>query len=398
MTQDRRTSIALLCYQMILMAMLLSSTGLALPGLKEEIGLTSVQQGSLVSIQYFGFTIAVLLGGLLFDRFGKLGILSLSFGIIGLSAFLFGWAANYWMAVTGVLLIGASGSIALNGITYLSTNYDVRNAEKNNAFVQLFFTVGALLTPVIMLIMLKLFDNWRYAYHITGICCIIMALATRKYREKKAPAGTSRENSLRVYLTALKKPSYLIAPFALFFYVGAEIGIWGFAPVFFEDQGYGRISGILASILIWVSMFAGRIISVRLLRRYNMIRILLANGVLAVAALTGVIFSGQTAAIILIGIAGFAFAPFYPLLVTWMTTITGEKSSGALALTMAFGSLGAVLAGWLSGMVVETWGAGYITAIPAVSVLMVIILLFIFRKKKLYDSMGHRVKFNRQKV
>ncbi len=382
MTQKRRKSIALLCYQMILMAMLLSSTGLALPGLKEEIGLTSVQQGSLVSIQYFGFTIAVLLGGLLFDRFGKLGILSLSFGIIGLSAFLFGWAANYWMAVTGVLMIGAFGSIAQNGITYLSTNYDVRSVEKNNAFVQLFFTVGALLTPVIMLIMLKLFDNWRYAYHIIGICCVAMALATRTYREEKAPAGASGENSLRVYLTALKKPSYLIAPFALFFYVGAEIGIWGFAPIFFEDQGYGRISGILASILIWVSMFAGRIISVRLLRSYNMIHILLANGVLAVAALTGVIFSGRTAAIVLIGIAGFAFAPFYPLLVTWMTTITGEKSSGALALTMAFGSLGAVLAGWLSGMVVETWGAGYITAIPAVSVLVVIILLFVFGNKK----------------
>ncbi len=382
MTQKKRTSIALLCCQIILMAMLLSSTGLALPGLKEEIGLSSVQQGSLVSIQYFGFSIAVLLGGLLFDRFGKLFILRLSFGLIGLSAFLFGWAANYWMAVTGVLLIGAFGSIAQNGITYLSTNYEVRKAEKNNAFVQLFFTVGALLTPIIMLIMLRLFDNWRYAYHIIGICCFIMALATLKYREEKAPAGTSGENSLRVYLTALKKPSYLIAPFALFFYVGAEIGIWGFAPIFFEDQGYGRISGILASILIWVSMFAGRIISVRLLRRYNMMPILLANGVLAVAALTGVIFSGQAAAIVLIGIAGFAFAPFYPLLVTWMTTITGEKSSGALALAMAFGSLGAVLAGWLSGMVVETWGAGYITAIPAVSVLVVIILLFIFRNKK----------------
>jgi len=382
MKQTRKASIALLCSHMILMAMLLTSTGLALPRLKEEIGLTPVQQGSLVSIQYFGFTIAVLLGGLLFDRFGKLGILSLSLGIIGLSAFLFGSAANYWMAVTGVILIGAFGSIAQNGITYLSTNYNPGNAEKINAFVQLFFTAGAVLTPVIMLILLKLFDNWRYAYHIIGIFCIVMAFATLLYREGKAPGREVRENSPGAYLAALKNPSYLIAPFALFFYVGAEIGIWGFAPIYFENQGYGRISGILASILIWVSMLAGRIISVRLLRKHDMVRLLIANGILAVAALTGVIFSGQTAAIVLISISGFAFAPFYPLLVTWITTITGDKSSGALALTMAFGSMGAVLAGWLSGMVVDTWGAGYITVIPAASVLAVIILLWVFRNKK----------------
>jgi fucose permease len=365
-----------------LMAMILSSTGLALPRLQEEIGLSSVQQGSLVSIQYIGFTVAVLLGGTLADKIGKLRLLSITFGILGVAAVLFGAASSYWMTVLGVLLIGSFGSIAQNGITALATNYDKNNAEKNNAFVQLFFTVGAVLTPVLLLIFLLSFNEWRYAYYIVAALCMVIALVTSRYKEEKKASQSSLASNLGTYVKALKTPSYLIAPMALFLYVGAEIGIWGFAPIFFEGQGYGRISGILSSILIWLSMLLGRSISVRLLKKYDMTQILIVHGILAVIALTLVIFSGQTASIIWISVSGFACAPFYPLIVTWMTRLTGDNSSNALAFTMAFGSLGAVVLGWVIGLVVDHYGAKYITVAPAFAFVAVILLLIIFRKKR----------------
>ncbi len=382
MKQVKKASMALLCNQMVFMSMILTSTGLALPRLKEEIGLTSVQQGSLVSIQYLGFTVAVLVGGTLIDKVGKLRIMSLSFGILGLSAFLFGAASQYWMTVLGVLLIGAFGSIAQNGIITLATNFDSKNSEKNNAFIQLFFTVGAVLTPLLLLIFMLQFSNWRLAYYVIGIFCIIVAGITLRYRDEKASAAVALKDNFALYSKALKTPSYFIAPVALLLYVGTEIGIWGFAPVFFENQGYGTFAGILTSILIWLSMFLGRTVSVRLLKKHDMIHILIVHGILAVIALTSVIFSGQTASIVWISIFGFACAPFYPLLVAWMTRITGEKSSSALALTMAFGSMGAMLMGWFSGIVVDTWGARYITAVPAFSLFMLIILLLVFRNRK----------------
>lgn len=378
----KKTNITLLCFQMALMAMILSSTGLALPRLQEEIGLTSVQQGSLVSIQYIGFTITVLLGGTLADKLGKLRVLSISFGILGVAAVLFGAASSYWMTALGVLMIGSFGSVAQNGITALATNYDKNEAEKNNAFVQLFFTIGAILTPLLLLIFLLNFNEWRYAYYIVGALCLVIALVTAGYKDEKQISQATLASNFGTYLKALKTPSYLIAPTALFMYVGAEIGIWGFAPIFFENQGYGRMSGILSSILIWLSMLLGRSISVRLLKRYNMTQILVVHGILAVAALTLVIFSGQTASIIWISVSGFACAPFYPLIVTWMAKLTGDKSSNALAFTMAFGSLGAVVLGWVIGLVVDRFGAKYITVAPAIAFTAVVLLLLIFRKKR----------------
>jgi|GEM_PF-2214027 len=378
----KKTSLALLCSQMSLMAMILSSTGLALPRLKEEIGLNPIQQGSLVSLQYIGFTIAVLVGGTLLDKFGRYKVLSLSFGILGLSAFLFGASTQFWMSVIGVLMIGAFGSITQNGITTLATNFDRNNSEKNNAFVQLFFTVGAVLTPLLILAFMMLLDSWRLAYYTVGILCIAIALITSRYKEEKSQTGISLRDNMSVYIKALKTPSYLIAPVALLLYVGTEIGVWGFAPVLFENQGYGALSGILASILIWLSMLIGRILSVRLLKKVDMIPILVGYGLLAAIALVCVIFTGQIASIIWISISGFACAPFYPLLVTWMTRITGERSSSALALTMAFGSLGAVFMGWLAGLVVDIMGAKYVTAVPAISMVILILLLVFFRNRK----------------
>ena len=381
MEQPKRIRIALLCTQMILVAMILPSTGLALPRLKEEFGLTAVQQGGLVSIQYIGFTLAVLLGGTLFERFRKIRILSIGFGILGIAAIIFGGTINYWMTVIGVLLIGAFGSIAQNGITTLGTNLDIKNSEKNNAFIQLFFTVGAVLTPTLLLIFTIWLDQWRPTYYIVGVGCIVIALITMRYKEEAGDKNLNKDN-YSVYVKALKTPSYLIAPIALFLYVGAEIGIWGFAPVFFENQGYGKISGIMASVLIWISMLIGRTISVRLLKKFDMILILIANGILATISLIFVIYSGQTASIIWISIAGFACSPFYPLLVNWMTRLTGETNSSALALTMAFGSMGAVVVGWVSGLVVDSYGARYVTAVPALSLILVILTLIVFRKRR----------------
>ena len=381
MEQPKKVGIALLCTQMILAAMILPSTGLALPRLKEELGLTAVQQGGLVSIQYIGFTLAVLLGGTLFDRFRKVRILAFGFGILGIAAIIFGGTVHYWMTVIGVLLIGAFGSIAQNGITTLGTNLDIKNSEKTNAFIQLFFTVGAVLTPVLLLIFTIWLDQWRPTYYIVGIGCIVIALVTMRYKEEVKEKFSHKDN-YSFYVKALKTPSYLIAPIALFLYVGAEIGIWGFAPVFFENQGYGKISGIMASVLIWISMLIGRTISVRLLKKFDMIAILIASGILAAISLVFVIYSGQTASIIWISISGFACAPFYPLLVTWMTRITGETNSSALALTMAFGSMGAVAVGWVSGLVVDNLGARYVTAVPALSLVLVVLLLAVFRKKR----------------
>jgi Major Facilitator Superfamily. len=365
--------------------MILSSSGLAMPRLAEVLGLTSVQQGSVVSIQFFGFTLGVLLGGTLADSYGRLKVLRFAFVGLGIATVVFVTSAHYLMAVSGVFFIGFFGSICQNAIVSLTTAYDSKRADANNAFINVFFTVGAIITPLMLLLFMIELDLWRITYYIIGALCIGMAIYTMKYEDKSETKSLSMKEAFTQYKVAFTKPIYLVAPITLFLYVGAETGLWGFAPMLFESRGYGKISGIVASMFIWAAMFVGRSLSVKLLKKLDMVRILLVHGVLTILSLTFVIFSNHTTATFWIALSGFACAPFYPLLTNWMTRLTGEKSSTMLAFNMAAGGLGPVVMGIFTGMVVDSYGSRYTTAIPAFVMVFAVIILFAFRNRKADD-------------
>lgn len=378
----KKITIPLLCVQLCLIAMILSSSGLAMPRLAEELGFTSVQQGSMVSVQFLGFTLGVLIGGTLVDSYGGLKTLRAAFAGLGAATLIFGLSKYYIIIMTGIFFIGFFGSICQNAIVSLTTAYDTKKADSNIAFINVFFTVGAIITPLLLLMFTVFLGMWRITYYIIGILFLGMALYTVKYKGQSEVNTVSLKNTLKQYRAVFTRPLNLIAPLTLFLYVTAETGLWGFAPMFFESRGYGKISGIAASIFIWVAMFAGRTLSVKLIKRFDMVRILLVHGILAILSLVMVIYSNQGMAIIWIALAGFACSPFYPLLTNWITRLTGDKSSTMLAFNMGAGALGPVVMGVFTGMVVHSYGSSYTTVVPSFAMLMAVIILFIFRNRK----------------
>ncbi len=378
----KKITIPLLCVQLCLIAMILSSSGLAMPRLAEELGFTSVQQGSMVSIQFLGFTLGVLIGGTLVDSYGGLKILRAAFAGVGAATLIFGLSRYYVMTMAGIFFIGFFGSICQNAIVSLTTSYDTKNADTNITFINVFFTLGAVITPLMLLMFTVFFGVWRITYYIIGILFLGMALYTLKYNAQSEIKTASLKNTLKQYKVAFTRPLNLVVPLTLFLYVAAETGLWGFAPMFFESRGYGKISGIAASIFIWAAMFVGRTLSVKLIKRFDMVRILLVHGLVAILSLVMVIYSNQGMAIFWIALAGFSCAPFYPLLIIWITRLTGEKSSTMLAFNMGAGALGPVVMGIFTGMIVSRYGSIYTTAVPSFAMLLAVIILFIFRNRK----------------
>ncbi len=378
----KKITIPLLCVQLCLIAMILSSSGLAMPRLAEELGFTSVQQGSMVSVQFLGFTLGVLIGGTLVDSYGGLKTLRAAFAGLGAATLIFGLSKYYVITMAGIFFIGFFGSICQNAIVFLTTAYDTKKADSNIAFINVFFTVGAIITPLLLLMFTVFLGMWRITYYIIGILFLGMALYTVKYKGQSEVNSASLKNTLKQYKAVFTRPLNLVAPLTLFLYVTAETGLWGFAPMFFESRGYGKISGIAASIFIWVAMFAGRTLSVKLIKRFDMVRILLVHGILAILSLVMVIYSNQGMAIMWIALAGFACSPFYPLLTIWITRLTGDKSSTMLAFNMGAGALGPVVMGVFTGMVVNSYGSSYTTVVPSFAMLMAVIILFIFRNRK----------------
>lgn len=374
MEKNRILSLSL---RMSVTAMILTGIGLALPRLAENFNFTYSQQGLLVSVQYIGFSAAVIIGGALADRFGHVRIMRGSLLGVAAAALLFGSIWTYWTALTAVLFIGIFASILENSITALAM-HDELHQDKNNILVQVAFSAGAILLPLFYYLFVSRLDNWRLPYYLVGLMALGMFLFFPRHLNSSQPARLTMSQVMAQYASFFQKPSYLIAPLAMFLYIGAEIGLWAFAPIYFEGNGYGVFSAVISSALIWLLMMLGRMFTVRIVEKLNIIRTMAASSLLAILALILMMFSSGHWAILWISIVGFACAPFFPLVISWMTLITGEKSSSMIAFTMACGTMGPVLLGGLTGILAQQYGTKYIMLLPLVCFAGILALLMIF--------------------
>lgn len=380
----KSTGIIMLSVQMALAAMMVTGIGLALPRFSEEYGFTLWQQGVLVSAQFAGFTVAVLIGGLLADKFGKIKMLTISLLCMAVAVALFGSISFYAVALVAVILVGASTGVAENAIMALALVVNPEKKDSNSMMVQVFFSIGGIAIPLLFLFAVKVLGSWRWCYYTIGVVILILFLMMLgKESDMQKGKMVSWKDAFSQYLIIFKNPKYLIAPLALFLYLGAEIGIWAFAPVFFEEQGFGMLSGIFSSVMIWFLILIGRLIVAYMVKKkVSIVPIMIVSACIAVVSLVVLIFASSQWSVIIAAIAGFACSPFYPLIILWTTRISGQESSAMIATTMAFGSFGPVVLSSLTGVVADAFGAHFIMAVPAACYALVLILLIAFGRMR----------------
>lgn len=374
----KKTGMAALSARMGLAGMALTGIGLALPRMGQEMGFTEAQLGLLVSVQYAGFTVAVIAGGALSDRYGASRMLRL--GLLGAAAAaaLFGSAWAYWAAVLAALLTGAFGSIMENSITALAMAGERR--DRNNILVQVAFSAGAIVLPLLYWLSLSRFGAWRPPYWALALLAFAFCVFTPRRKEEGREHAAPAKPALAQYLAFFRRPAYLIAPIAMFLYVGAEIGLWAFAPVFFENGGYGSYSGAVSGALIWFFMMLGRLITARVVDKLGIARTMAAFGALACASLVMMMLSHGAWAVAWTAAAGFACAPFFPLIMSWMVRITGSSSGSGIAFTMAAGTLGPVALGGVTGAIAGRFGTQWVMLVPLACFVGIFILLALFGK------------------
>ncbi|MDR2900002.1 MAG: MFS transporter [Treponema sp.] len=374
----KETRISMLSFQMSLTGMVITSIGLVTPRLTEAFSLTVSQQGLIVSMQFIGASLSCLISGMFCEKYGSSFITRITLLIGIVTMLLFSLIQNYPMALLCVFLAGAF-SLSME-TSLVSSGMAIKGKEHiANAIIQTSFTFGAILVPLIFLLF-GLRDEWRPVYITIAACLLLSLLISRGSREKTASKGLIQ--SLKSYPRYFTKGRYMLGAIVIFLYLAAEIGLWSLAPTLLESTGSGRLSGIISACLIWVMMLIGRLIGTSLMRRFDMIRILLPFGVLGIAAYTMIMFTSGPAAVVCIALVGFACAPFYAFLISWATIVANDKSSSYLGFIMAFGSFGPVVLGWVISLLGDAV-AGRLIVLPAVcsfSIMMILLCVFGLRR------------------
>lgn len=370
----KETRISVLCGQMLSTAILLTSIGLAIPRLAEDIGLTYSMRGNLISAQYFGATTAVVVGGILSDKYGKMFITKAFMLGSALVSVFFGIVWNYPSALIAIFLLGAVSLIL--EIAIMSSGLDLGEKSRvGNSLIQTSFSVGAIIVPLLYLACMH-FGQWRPVYYFLAVIFIIGFVFSKGSPEKMH--SESLWNMIKKFGMFLSKPSYLIGPVFVFLYVAAEIGLWGFAPTFFESAGYGPLSGIISTILIWVMMLVGRIIGTVLIKKTTIMRILIPFGLCGIVAFASIMIFGGNVALFCTAAAGFMCAPFYSILTSLSIEVSGDNSSSYIAFTMGMGTLGAALLGSVGGAAAQVFGPRFVILPALVSFTVLVTSLIIF--------------------
>lgn len=95
----------------VLAFMNISSFGILAPFIKEDLHLSSVQIGFLISALSIGASISQMPAGLIVDFAGVRRMLTLAMGLIGLFLILFSLAPSYWIALTILLIYGMANGM-----------------------------------------------------------------------------------------------------------------------------------------------------------------------------------------------------------------------------------------------------------------------------------------------
>jgi SP family galactose:H+ symporter-like MFS transporter len=180
----------------------------ALLFIKQDFGLDSFEQGSVVSVLLLGAIVGALYSGKLADRLGRrktLRILGLVFaGGIAIAAL----ANGYVMILLGRVIMGLGvGGVSAVVPTYLSEISPAQIRGRMLTLNQLLITVG-LLSAYLVNVVFSSSEDWRAMFWVGAIPAVALALATLRLPESPAwLITTGRTAEARAMLGSVAGPS-----------------------------------------------------------------------------------------------------------------------------------------------------------------------------------------------
>jgi fucose permease len=337
----------------------LTIVGAVLPRIFIDFGWSYIDAGLILAGGSIGSFTAAFAAGRLFRYLGgKLSVL-IGLGLIGL----------------GLLLFGASRSVAVNLLLYLgmgigqgflevSVNWALVKMSKPGDgramnLVHGAFAIGAVAGPLALGAIMTTDIPWTLTFRGGALLFGLMFLAALAL-----PFGLlgRDEGSSTHHMKGLSRsPVYWLGFAVLLFYVGAELGISNWTAEFFVRVfGVSAATGAIVVSLFWAGLLAGRLAFPLLLPRVRPERLLvvlavsfaLATGLLLAASMVGA--PALALGFFAVGAAGLCASCFYPSAMTLIGDAFPEAMAPAIGFAATGGAMGAfvfpfVMSGIASG-------------------------------------------------
>ncbi|GLR18502.1 MFS transporter [Portibacter lacus] len=402
MINDKRLFYAS-CFALITTALSFSIRAGILPQLGEQLELSAAQLGSINSMWFFGFPIAMVIGGLIYHTVGGERIMQFAFLAHAIGIILTIYAGSYMTLMISTFLIGLG-----NGCTEAACNPLIADTYKGNKMstmmnrFHMWFPGGIVVGSLISFFMTKAGMSWQAQIWIILIPTVIYAYLFWGQKWPKAKveeAGTVIGN-----LKGMITPLFIFILVCMWFTAQTEFGPTQWVELILKSSG---AAPMLVLALITGTMAVARYFGGNVVHQFNTTGVLLISAILATIGLY--LFTTVTGPAVY-GVAiifALGVAYFWPNMIGFVADYIPKSGALGMSVVGALGMLSSffmqpIIGGWIDSNRAEAAAAGLegdalelatgqatlatINFFPIILIVLFTILFFWMRGKKKVDE------------
>jgi fucose permease len=355
------TAIKWLTYLMFLMfAMTTDSVGKIIPEVIKEFHLSNVAASAFHYAPMIAIALAGIFLGYLADKLGRKTTIILGLILFALNSYLFAIGSAFLFFVMLLVISGAAigifktGALALIGDISHSTSQHTTTMN----IVEGFFGVGAIIGPLLVVVLLSANVSWKWLYVIAGTICILLIVTALLVRYPKTVKTADEPIDFKRTLGMMKNPYALGFSLAIFLYVAAECAVYVWMPTYLN--GYlGPFTRLAKYALpIFFSLRAlGRFLGAWVLRRYQWTSVMAFFSLAILICFAGAVAGGLSYAVWLLPLSGLFMSMIYPTLNSKGISCFLKTEHGAVSgLILFFTCVAAALGPMAMGAVIDVFG------------------------------------------
>jgi fucose permease len=357
----RRAPIALIGYCTFL---LLGWTGLLVPSLirsvEHDLAQTDAGMAAFYLLYSLLYAAGSLFGGFVIERVGRrLALTACGFlaavGLIGMTAF------GDWLPFVAASLLTATGSGGLDGgVNGLFLALFVRTRSGVLNLLHLFFSLGALLAPLVIGQLVDAGAPWRAIVGMSAVFALVIGgLLASQRMPSGIRAGHDPDQGVPSVSSDRRRSFVPFAALAaaIAFYVASEIGVSSWLVRYLADAPLSVAT--LALSLFWGGLTVGRLVSAAVADRFDAVTLAIASSIIAAIGLIAAVLSPSLPlAVALFAIGGFGLGPVYPLIMAIGGSLYPRRLAAVSGTLGASAVAGSIVYPPLMGFVSVGFGLG----------------------------------------
>ena len=349
---------------------------------REDYGLTLGEIGIAFGPAFYGFTLAMIIGGFMVDLFGMKKIMNIAFithlGGIILTLF----ARDFWMLFSGTLLIGiGNGMVEAACNPLIATLYPNEKTKMLNRF-HVWFPGGIVIGSVLGFLIVDIMGlSWMV---LVGTLFIPLAIYVYLFAGQKFPP-TDRVTSGVTYNEMLK------ASFAnpLFWFIGFCMLLTAST----ELATTQRISSLLEKtvsnpilVLAFINgiMMVGRLFAGDIVHKLSITKMLFFSSIFSFLGLLWLSSATGASSFLAAGVFAIGVCYFWPTMLSFVAVKIPDSGALGLSLMGGLGMFSVSIVLWVMGSMMDLDASGADT-LYTLSILPVI-LIVLFGIRALYEN------------